>query len=107
MLSVIDTTGGAFGNEASAEAFQATHATRGGSHVPPQTRTRSASCLQSLERIGPLRSAVDIRHYRSHRRTAALERALRRQSRELSIEALQEAGNEFVADLGSARNVSH
>ena len=33
MLSVIDTTGGAFGNEASAEAFQATHATRGGSRT--------------------------------------------------------------------------
>jgi hypothetical protein len=63
--------------------------------------------LAILKRIGPLRSAVDIRHYRSHRRTAALERALRRQSRELSIEALQEAGNEFAADLGSARNVSH
>jgi hypothetical protein len=25
----------------------------------------------------------------------------------LSIEALQEAGNEFAADLGSAHNVSH
>jgi Cdc6-like AAA superfamily ATPase len=33
--------------------------------------------------------------------------ALRCQSRELSIEALREAGNEFAADLASARNVSH
>jgi hypothetical protein len=33
--------------------------------------------------------------------------ALRHQSRALSIEILQEAGREFAADLGSARNVSH
>jgi hypothetical protein len=33
--------------------------------------------------------------------------ALRRQSRSVSIEILQEAGREFAADIGSARNVSH